>query len=195
MTNSPKPNGGVTPLISNASSTTIPNQMGSKPSDKASGKKIGTVISIIDTWSISMPRTSNNRNIATITATGGKSSPVTSATNPLVAPEIARIWLNVDDAMTMINTITVILRVPVSDSRIARQVSVRNATARMSTPSTPKAAASDGVATPRMIRPMTMNITSPMGSRWVRTNRMRRDQGWRMTAYRGAASGSMRTWP
>ena len=48
MTNSNKPNGGVVVEISSARTTIIPNQTGSKPSDIASGTKIGIVSIICD---------------------------------------------------------------------------------------------------------------------------------------------------
>ena len=48
ITKSKSPKGGVVKLISRASSMISPNQIGSKFSVTASGKKIGTVSSIIE---------------------------------------------------------------------------------------------------------------------------------------------------
>ena len=49
------PTGGVIRLISITQTTRMPNQTGSKPSAVTSGKKIGTVSSIIDRLSIAVP--------------------------------------------------------------------------------------------------------------------------------------------
>ena len=85
--------------------------------------------------------------------------------SPDVAPEIARIWLNVDDAITTKSTIAVTRSVPLSESTIAFHVSDLNARARISTPRTPNAADSDGVAIPRIIRPITMKMMTLIGRR------------------------------
>ena len=54
---------------------------------------------------------------------------------------------------------------------IDAKLSDRNRAARIITPSTPQAAASVGVAMPRMMKPMTMNTTSPIGRMLVQTSR------------------------
>ena len=48
ITNNNSPNGGVVKLISSDKSMMRPNQIGSKPSVSASGKKIGTVKSMME---------------------------------------------------------------------------------------------------------------------------------------------------
>ena len=73
------------------------------------------------------------------------------------------IWLNVDDAIRIMNTMVVTTSVPSIDLRITRQFSTRKAAASTSTPTTPKAAASDGVAMPIRISPTTQKKTRPSG--------------------------------
>ena len=51
------PTGGVIRLISITHTTRMPNHTGSKPSEVTSGKKIGTVSSIIDRLSMAVPST------------------------------------------------------------------------------------------------------------------------------------------
>jgi len=59
MTKTFRPTGGVSSPISVALTTSIPNQIGSKPSFTINGKKIGTVSKIIAMVSITQPRTMN----------------------------------------------------------------------------------------------------------------------------------------
>ena len=90
----------------------------------------------------------------------------------------------------MVKTMTEILRAASTDFRNASHVSKRNATARTSTPRTPKAADSVGVAMPRMINPTTANTTSPIGKMFVTTSLSRTPSDTLSTGYCGAASGS-----
>ena len=63
ITYSNNPKGGVVPAISMVISTKSPYQIRSNSSAPASGKKIGTVINIIDVASINIPSKISTQNI------------------------------------------------------------------------------------------------------------------------------------
>ena len=129
------------------------NQIRSKPSSPASGMNIGTVSSIIDNWSMNMPSTSNAANIESRITSGAASAEVAQAIIPALAPENARICENVADIMIIMNAMTVTRSAPRKLLTTASQVRQRKAAARMTTPTTPNAAASVGVATPPRMTP------------------------------------------
>jgi len=64
ITNNSKPSGGVEKLISKAKSTTMPNQIKSKPKDWAKGKKNGTVSIMMEICSMKVPKTSKTMKMA-----------------------------------------------------------------------------------------------------------------------------------
>jgi hypothetical protein len=90
ITKSNNPKGGVVKLISSASSMISANQIGSNPSCVASGKKIGTVSSIMEICSMNMPRISSTANMASSIAMGARSKEVAHSISPRDAPEKAR---------------------------------------------------------------------------------------------------------
>ena len=87
---SSKPKGGVVKLISNDNNMISANQTRSKPSDCASGKKIGKVSSIIEIYSMNIPRKSRTANMIINIANGARSNEVAHFTNPRDAPEKAK---------------------------------------------------------------------------------------------------------
>jgi hypothetical protein len=91
----------VVKLISSASSTMRANHTGSKPSVAASGKKIGTVSSIIEICSMNMPSTSRTANIAASIIIGARSKEVAQAIRPEEAPEKASSWEKVAEPKTI----------------------------------------------------------------------------------------------
>ena len=70
----------------------------------------------------------------------------------------------------MKNTIAATRPVPSTEATMDLNDSTPNAAASTMTPSTPTAAASVGVAMPKMIEPTTMNTTNPMGRMLVHTS-------------------------
>ena len=70
----------------------------------------------------------------------------------------------------MKNTMPATRTVPDNEVRMASHFSTRKAAARMKTPSTPQAADSVGVATPRMMNPTTMKMTRLTGRMLKLTN-------------------------
>ena len=93
----------------------------------------------------------------------------------------------------MKSTMQVTRSAPVSARITARSVSVRKTAASTSTPSTPKAADSSGVAMPSTISPITAKMTTPIGRSWLAISRSLRPSETGTTSYCGAASGSIRT--
>ena len=65
------------------------NQIGSKPSVWARGKKIGTVSSMIEICSMNMPSSKSTANITISMDRGAKSKLVAQLTSPRDAPEKA----------------------------------------------------------------------------------------------------------
>ena len=112
---------------------------------------------------MNIPSISSTRNMAPRMTIGATSKPVAQLTIPLLAPEIARSWLNTVEFIRMKNTMPAVRSVPISEVPNAFQVKRRKMTARSTTPITPKEADSDGVAQPSTMKPITMNTTSPMG--------------------------------
>jgi len=106
ITNNSKPNGGVVKLISSASSVITPNQMRLKSRVSASGKNMGTVSSIIDSWSINIPSISSIPNITNNMTTGASSNPVAQLIKPALAPEKASREENVADPNMISSAIT-----------------------------------------------------------------------------------------
>ena len=86
-------------------------------------------------------------------------------------------------------TIAATFTVASSDIVTDLNVSALNAPARTITPNTPHAAASVGVAMPRTIKPITINMTRPMGRMFVVTIRIRVIILIGGTSYAGAAPG------
>jgi hypothetical protein len=129
------------------------------------------VISIIDSWSMNMPSSRSTPNMTSSMVKGCRSNPVAQASMPLEAPEKARIWLKVAEPSTIMNAMTVTLSAPATARTRAGQVRQRKAAARSSTPAAPNAAASEGVAQPSRIRPITRNTTRPIGRMSVTTRR------------------------
>ncbi len=97
MTKSRSPKGGVVKLISSASSMAIGDQIGSYPRFMASGKKIGTVRSIMEICSMNIPSSNKTANITINMAIGASSKEMAQLTSPLEAPEKAKSWLKVAD--------------------------------------------------------------------------------------------------
>ena len=128
------------------------------------------MISIIDTWSMNMPSRISTRNIAVRITSGARSKPVAQPTSPRAAPDSASIWLNTVEFIRMKNTMPPVRTVAISEVVKAFQVNTRRATARITTPSTPNDADSDGVAHPRMMKPITMKTTRLMGRTLTQTS-------------------------
>ena len=82
-----KPNGGVVPAISKVIRTKRPNQTRSNPSVSANGKKMGTVINIIDVASMNIPSEIRMKNIKNKIQYFEISKPVTHSNSPALAPE------------------------------------------------------------------------------------------------------------
>ena len=76
----------------------------------------------------------------------------------------------------MKNTMPATRTVPDNAVRMASHFNARKTTARMATPNTPQAAASVGVAMPRMMKPMTMKITRLTGRILKQTSLILRPQ-------------------
>jgi len=95
---------------------------------------------------------------------GGRSNPVTISIIPALAPENARIWLKIIEPVIIMNIIDVILSVPRIQAFMIPKFIWPYAIAIKMVPSDPNAAASDGVAMPRKIRPITKKIIRPIGN-------------------------------
>ena len=141
-----------------------------------------------------MPRNSRTANMNSSMVNLGNSKAVTQSTMPELAPENAIIWLKVEEARRIMKTIVVTTSVPSTDFRITLQDIQRNAVASTITPRTPNAAASDGVAMPIRIRPMTQKNTNPSGRMLITVSRIFLPKPIASTEYCGAASGSNLTW-
>jgi tripartite ATP-independent transporter DctM subunit len=181
ITNSSSPKGGVVKLISSASSMIRPNQIGSKPRLVASGKKIGTVRSIMEICSMNMPSISSTPNITRSMAIGFEIEPGGPADQAArgagEGQKLAERRRAEDDQIghqrdPQRARRTRADRLPSGSGKTA---------ARISTPSAPKAAASDGVTIPPIImttittiRP-TIGTTSRNQAASLRANRDRLD--------------------
>ena len=87
ITYSNNPKGGVVPAISKVIKTKRPNQIKLNPNCSAKGKKMGTVISIIEVASINIPRAIKIKNIKNKIQYLEISKPVTHSSKPALAPE------------------------------------------------------------------------------------------------------------
>jgi len=114
-TNKIMPNGGDFSAITMLMTIIIPNNNGSKPTPLTIGIKIGIVIIIIEIEPMNVPRKNSRSWLAMMRIMGGSGRFITNSVIPLLAPEKARSWLKVTDDVTIINIITVILRVLVKD--------------------------------------------------------------------------------
>ena len=75
------------PAISSVINTNRPNQMRSKPRASARGKKMGTVMSIMEVASMNIPSTMRIRNMTASTTRRDTSKLVAHSSMPAVAPE------------------------------------------------------------------------------------------------------------
>ena len=71
----------------------------------------------------------------------------------------------------------------------------RNKTPNITTPNAPNPAASVGVATPKIIKPITQNTMKPIGKTLTMSDQIISLKGAGSTEYSGAASGSSFTCP
>src|SRR2546422_5072863 len=88
------PNGGVIKPSSMLTTVTMANHIGSNPIDFTTGKKRGTVMSMMETESMKQPMTRITSCMPTRITHGETASSVTHRDHPAAAPEWARIWLN-----------------------------------------------------------------------------------------------------
>ena len=127
------------------------------------GIKMGRIIIITVTELINMPRIIHANCMAIIMNMGGMVRPIVNSTRPRPAPLKARIWLKATDPKMSVNIMHVINTVFITDFLITSQFSFLYAAAKMAHPMVPVAAASDGVAIPRRITPITINMMNPIG--------------------------------
>ena len=99
-----------------------PNQVRSKPSVLASGKKIGAVSSIMDSWSMKQPRNRITPIMTNSMPSGVTLKPSAQFMSPLEAPVKASTCAKVAEPKMMRNAMTVTRSAPLSDLTKAFQV-------------------------------------------------------------------------
>ena len=125
ITNNNNPKGGVVKLMSSARRTITANQIRSNPRVWAKGKKIGTVNSIMESWSMNMPKTSRIANMISNMVIGSSSKPVAHRIRPEDAPENAKSAENEADPKIINNAIVVTFKAPVTDFTMPSHVNDR----------------------------------------------------------------------
>ena len=121
----------------------------------------------MDRLSMKAPRTTRMSCMISTITSGWRWTPVASSISPAEAPEKARIWLNSIDAAMIRNIIADSRVAPISE-RFRTSESIRPmAAASAAVPTTPSAALSEGVATPKKIRPTTRKMIRASGATCV----------------------------
>jgi len=124
---------------------------------------MGIMTSMRAIWSINMQRMKGISIITNSMSIGDQSRVTIRVVSSVVAPVNASNWLNIlEDAM--ISNIILVMKADVPKaSTIIENDSLRYAAAVISEAKTPVAAASDGVAIPNMIKPITEKIMMANG--------------------------------
>ena len=87
------PKGGVMSESSMFTMVTMANHRGSRPRERITGKKIGTVMSMMEMGSMKDPMMRITTCMAAMMNQGDTGSSVAKRESPMAAPEWARIWL------------------------------------------------------------------------------------------------------
>ena len=131
---------------------------------------------------MNIPKIKRIPNMINSMVRGVKSNDVAHAKSPELAPEKARSALNVAEPKIIRKAITVTRKAPAVAFTIAFQLRVRKMTHKSRIPKQPKAADSEGVAIPYIIKKITPMMTDNIGKTSPANSINLRDKGGKSTS-------------
>ena len=163
ITNRTVPKGGVRFDSSALTSKSAVYQIGSRLVAVIMGIVKGITIIIRPATGIARPKITTIICMITTTTKGERFDSITNFTRPWLASVKVRIWLKAVDEQIISNIMAETRIVLLRLSFIDPQLNFPYAAMRIKEPKQPVAAASDGVAIPNMMTPVTRNIRTKRG--------------------------------